>query len=138
MYPVQWTYKYLIGSFSYLQVMRTCIKIWMSLNFRQIPPVTTELTALERLKIDITTSSRLLLIQSFSNLQVIRRCIISYMNFRQIGPPSIELAALGRQKISHRLIMGKTMSSHFIGSYLQVTMTYIRARMSSKLGQNRP
>ena len=40
----------LIGSFLYLQVMRTCIKSRMSLNFGQIGPLTTELTALERLK----------------------------------------------------------------------------------------
>ena len=41
---------FLIGSFSYLQVMRTYIKAYMSLNFRQITPLTTELAALERLK----------------------------------------------------------------------------------------
>ena len=41
---------FLIGSFSYLQVMRTYIKAYMSLNFGQIPPLTTELAALERLK----------------------------------------------------------------------------------------
>ena len=41
---------FLIGSFSYLQVMRTCIKAWMSLNLGQIPPLTMELAALERLK----------------------------------------------------------------------------------------
>ena len=40
----------LIRSFSYLQVMRTYIKAYMSLNFAQIPPLTTELAALERLK----------------------------------------------------------------------------------------
>ena len=34
----------------YLQVMRTYIKAYMSLNFGQIPPLTTELAALERLK----------------------------------------------------------------------------------------
>ena len=46
---------------------------------------------------------------------------------------------------SHRVIMGKRASSRFldcflIGSflYLQVTMTYIRACMSSKFGQIRP
>ena len=39
-----------MGSFSYLQVMRTCIKAWMSLNLGQIPPLTKELAALERLK----------------------------------------------------------------------------------------
>ena len=41
---------FLIGSFSYLQVMRTYIKAYMSLNFGQIPPLTTELSALECLK----------------------------------------------------------------------------------------
>ena len=30
--------------------MRTCIKAWMSLNLGQIPPLTMELAALERLK----------------------------------------------------------------------------------------
>ena len=30
--------------------MRTCIKAWMSLNLGQIPPLTKELAALERLK----------------------------------------------------------------------------------------
>ena len=41
---------FLIGSFSYLQVMRTFIKAFMSLNFGQIPLLTTALAALERLK----------------------------------------------------------------------------------------
>ena len=41
---------FLIRSFTYLQVMRTCIKAWMCLNFGQIPPLSTELAALERLK----------------------------------------------------------------------------------------
>ena len=41
---------FLIGSFLYLQVMKTCIKAWMSLNLGQIPPLTMELAALEHLK----------------------------------------------------------------------------------------
>ena len=41
----------LIRSFLYLQVTRTCIKSQTSLNFGQIGPLTTELAALERLKI---------------------------------------------------------------------------------------
>ena len=41
---------FLIGSVSYLQVMRTCIKAWMSLNLGQIPPLTMELAALQLLK----------------------------------------------------------------------------------------
>ena len=40
----------LIRSFLYLQVMRTCIKSWMSSNFGRIGLLTTELAALERLK----------------------------------------------------------------------------------------
>ena len=40
----------LIGSFSFLQVRRTTIKAWMSLNLGRIPPLTLELAALERLK----------------------------------------------------------------------------------------
>ena len=41
---------FLIRSFLYLQVMRTCIKSRMSSNFGQIGPLTTKLAALERLK----------------------------------------------------------------------------------------
>ena len=41
---------FLIESTSFLQVTRTCIKAWMSLNFDQIPPPTPELSALEYLK----------------------------------------------------------------------------------------
>ena len=37
--------------FLYLQVTRTCIRSWMSTNFGQIGTLTTELAALERLKI---------------------------------------------------------------------------------------
>ena len=41
---------FLIRSFSYLQVMRTYTNAYMSLNFGQIPLLTTELAALEHLK----------------------------------------------------------------------------------------
>ena len=41
---------FLIRSFSYLQVVRTYIKAYTSLNFGQIPPLTMELASLERLK----------------------------------------------------------------------------------------
>ena len=34
---------------------RTCIKAFMSLNFDQIPPLTMNLAALERLKINVST-----------------------------------------------------------------------------------
>ena len=60
--------------------MRTCIISWMSLNFGQIWPPTTELAALERRKKethtyngknDVITFSQLFLIGSFSYLQVL-------------------------------------------------------------------
>ena len=38
------------GSSSFLQTRRTSIKAWMSLNFGKIPPLTSGLYALERLK----------------------------------------------------------------------------------------
>ena len=38
-----------------MDIMRTCIKAWMSSNFGQIPLLTLELAALERLKIDVAT-----------------------------------------------------------------------------------
>ena len=41
---------FLMGSFSYLQVMMTYIRAWMSLKFGQIRPRTTEIAALKRLK----------------------------------------------------------------------------------------
>ena len=41
---------FFIGSFSFLQVTRTTIKAWMISNFGGIPPLTSELAALERLK----------------------------------------------------------------------------------------
>ena len=41
---------FLIRSSSFLQVTRTCMKAWMSLNFGQIPPPTPGLSALACLK----------------------------------------------------------------------------------------
>ena len=43
-------HSFLIRSTSFLQVLRTCMKAWMSLNFGQIPPPTPELSALACLK----------------------------------------------------------------------------------------
>ena len=34
--------QFFIRSFSYLKVMKACIKAWMNLNFGQIPPLSTE------------------------------------------------------------------------------------------------
>ena len=41
---------FLMGSFSYFQVLITYIRAWLSLRFAQIRPRTTELAALKRLK----------------------------------------------------------------------------------------
>ena len=41
---------FLIGSSSFLQVTRTCMKAWLSSNFGQIPPPTSKLSALACLK----------------------------------------------------------------------------------------
>ena len=43
-------HSFLIGFSSFLQVMRACLKAWMSSNFSQIPPLITESAALEHLK----------------------------------------------------------------------------------------
>ena len=40
------------GSSLLLQVTRSSIKAWMGLNFRKIPLLTSELAALERVKIN--------------------------------------------------------------------------------------
>ena len=101
---------FLIGSSSFLQVTRTTIKAWMSSNLGRIPPLTSELAALERLKKRhiILTSYNLVstlgpsfLIGSSSYLQVTRTSIISQTssNFSQILPRTVELAALERLKI---------------------------------------
>ena len=42
---ITFSWLFLNGSFSYLQVTRTCIKALMGLNFGQIPPLTSELAA---------------------------------------------------------------------------------------------
>ena len=60
------------------------------------------------------------LIGSSSYLQVTKISITSGTSskFGQIGPRTAELAALERmKKNSHRLIMGKTLSSHFLGYF---------------------
>ena len=89
--------------------MRTCIISWMSSNFGQIGPLTTELAALERRKKfpqtyngknEVITFSRLFLIRSFSYLQVMRTYLKAYMSldFGQVTPLTTELAALERLK----------------------------------------
>ena len=80
------------------------MKAWMSLNFRGIPPLTSELAAIERLKRTtynlVSTLPPSILIRSSSFLQV-RRTIIMFQtssNFNLIGPRTAELTALERLK----------------------------------------
>ena len=101
----------LIRSSLYLQVMRSCIKSRMSLNFGQIGPLTTELAALERLKIShrFIMGKCCLHASSF----IFDRIIIKVANtgtginarLRLIlgrrRPLILELLALEWQKISH-------------------------------------
>ena len=96
---------FLIRSFLYLQVTRTCIKSWMSSNFSQIGPLTMELAALERLKsfpIDLYWENGVsmlacsFLIQSSSKLLVTRTGIKARLSLilSRIRPLILELLAL--------------------------------------------
>ena len=102
-----------------------------------------ELAALERLKKKrhnlVSTLAPSFLIGSSSYLQVTRTYIISRttLNFCQIRPRTAALAALERLKNSHILkwenLVITLAPSFLIGSssFLQVTMTTIKAWMSS-------
>ena len=76
--------------------MRTYIKAYMRMNFGQIPPLTTELAALERLKnrchhvisVDIDP----IFFKLAGNKDM--HNIMNDSNFGQMGPPTTELAAL--------------------------------------------
>ena len=60
----------------------------------------------------VSTLAPSFLIGSSSYLQVTTSRTSS--KFGQIGPNTAELASLGVWKNPHRLIMGKTISSHFL------------------------
>ena len=71
-----------------MQVTRTTIKALMISNFGQVPPLTTELAALERLFNVVTALAPSFLIGSSSFLQVTRTTIKSCMSskFGKIRP----------------------------------------------------
>ena len=89
--------------------MRICIKAWMSLNFSQIRPLSTELPALERLKYRcfhfflVAIDPDLFKLAGVENVHKIWRGLI----FRMIKSLTMELAALECLKVSKRLMMGK-------------------------------
>ena len=94
---------FLSGSFSYLQVMMTYMRAWMSLKFGQIQPLVSMVT--DRVMMEkngVSTFSRLFFIRSFSYLQVRMTCMRAWTssNLGLIGLPTEELAALeGLKKI---------------------------------------
>ena len=108
----------LTRSFSYLQVTRTYISVWMSSNFGQIPLLTMELAVLERLK----TRCR----HFFS-------VAIDQIHFKFVGNEDIHnisnefefrsdwttdygvICPWTSKKYPHRLIMGKTVSPLCLG-----------------------
>ena len=101
---------FLIGSFSYLQVMITYMRAWMSLKFSQIRPLVSMVTIRVMIeKNGVSTSFRLFFTSSFSYLQVTMTCLRARTssNFSLIVPPTADLAALERLKNPPRLIMGK-------------------------------
>ena len=62
---------FLIGSISYLQVMITYMRAWMSLKFGQIQPLVSMVTDRVMMgKNGVSTFARLFFIRSFSYLQV--------------------------------------------------------------------
>ena len=81
------------GSSSFLQVSKSTIKAWMSLNFCQIPSPVSELAALEHLKLmdnAVTTLAPSFLIGSSSFMQVTTsrtyiKALVS-LNFKQNRP----------------------------------------------------
>ena len=93
--------------------MRTCIKAWMSLG--QIPPLTLELAALERLKnrrhhfFSVAIDPILFKIAGNEDMHN----ILDGFEFR----PDQTTDYLSIGKNSHRLIMGKTKSSLFLGCF---------------------
>ena len=79
--------------------MRTCIKAWMSLNFGQIPLLTWELAAVERLKNRCCHFFSVAIDKihfKFVDNEDIHNIYRTSSNFGQIGPPTAELAALER------------------------------------------
>ena len=114
---------FFIRSFSYLQIMMTCMRARTSMNFGLFGPLTAELAALEGLEKtpkayngenDVSTFSRLFLIGSFSYLQVIITYMRAWMSlkFGQIQP----LVSM----VTDRVMIGKRVSALFIGCFSSV------------------
>ena len=125
--------------------MRTCIKAWMRLNLGQIPPLTMELAALERLKNRrhhfFSVAIDPILFKLAGNEDI--HNILDEFEFRPDRTTDYGVTCpWASEKNSHRLKMGKTKSSRLFMirsfSYLQVMRTYIKAYMSLDFGQVPP
>ena len=110
--------QFLIRSFSYLQVTRTYISAWMSSNLGQIPLLTTELAAFERLK---------------NRCRHFFSVAIDQIHFKFVGNEDMHnisnefefrpdlttdcgvICPWTSKKYPHRLIMGKTVSPLCLG-----------------------
>ena len=84
---------FLIGSFSYLQVMMTYMRAWISLKFGQIQPLVSMVT--DRVMMGKKRCLHFfsaVFIRSFSYLQVIMTCMRARTssNFGLIGPSTAE------------------------------------------------
>ena len=106
-----------IRSFSYLQVMMTCMRARRSVHFCQIGKLTAELAALERVKkfpytyngiFGVATFSRLFLIGSISYLQVTITYVRAWMSLKFGQIPLLISMAIDR------VIMAKTVLPLFL------------------------
>ena len=92
-----------IGSSSFSQVIRTCIKAWMALHFCQIQQLTIEYAALECLKHQCLHFFSVAIGLIFLNLQIRKKCIISWMysNLARLDDRQKSNNPLSTQKIPH-------------------------------------
>ena len=109
---------FLIWSFLYLQVTRTCIKSRTSSNFHQIGPLTTELAALERLKI----SHRLIMGKCCLHASsfIFDRIIIKVAG-NQDRHKSSDKFDFGPDQISHFAVTCPWMTKNFTLSILNIS-----------------
>ena len=135
---------FLIGFISYLQVTMTYVRAWMCLKFGQIRllvSMATDWVIMEKTVLPLFLG--FFFIRSFSCLQVMVTCMRARRSskFGQIRQLTAELATLERLKKIPQTYNGEngvaTLSRLFmIGSisYLQEKMTYIKAWVSLKFG----
>ena len=118
--------------------MRTCIKAWMSLNFGQIPPLTTELAALERLKNRCHHLISVDIDPIFFKLAGIKDMhnIMNEFEFRPDWTTDYGVSCpWASKKYPHRLIMGKMVFPLFLCCFwLDPFDTFMLQEQALKLG----